>query len=176
MTEAEWLSYENPTPMLEFLRGKMSDRKLRLFACACCRQLIPLVGTEDYVQGIERAEAYADQRGTKSALKRSRQALHARSYPLHMDSSFRGGPDEWKARHSNECNALSLGVAAMSEKDFRSFPTYLSDVQSEQGGDLVKEIVSRAYMLIRDIFPFRPIPLLAHFYCPISRTADVRHP
>lgn len=37
MTEAEWLACTNPRPMLEFLRGKASERKLRLFSCACCR-------------------------------------------------------------------------------------------------------------------------------------------
>ena len=34
MTEAEWLACDRPMLMLRFLRGKTSDRKLRLFVCA----------------------------------------------------------------------------------------------------------------------------------------------
>ena len=34
MTEAEWLAWDKPASMLEFLRGKVSDRKLRLFSVA----------------------------------------------------------------------------------------------------------------------------------------------
>src|SRR5262249_56109039 len=39
MTEAEWLACKDLQPMREFLRGKVSERKLRLFLCACCRSL-----------------------------------------------------------------------------------------------------------------------------------------
>jgi hypothetical protein len=39
MTEAEWLGCTEPHKMLEYLGGGASERKLRLFAAACCRRL-----------------------------------------------------------------------------------------------------------------------------------------
>jgi hypothetical protein len=43
MTEPEWLACSDPEPMLEFLHGRATDRKLRLFACACFRCTWPLL-------------------------------------------------------------------------------------------------------------------------------------
>ena len=60
MTEAEWLVCTDPRPMLEFLRDKASDRKLRLYACACCRQVWDLLLDERSCTAIEVAEQYAD--------------------------------------------------------------------------------------------------------------------
>jgi hypothetical protein len=59
MTEAEWLACNDPDPMLEFLRDKSSDRKLRLFACACCRAL-SAVSDSDVCEAVQVAEQYAD--------------------------------------------------------------------------------------------------------------------
>ena len=58
MTEQEWLACEKPDPILHAVCDEASDRKLRLFACACCRlvwHLLPdlchrlVVAVERYV-------------------------------------------------------------------------------------------------------------------------------
>jgi hypothetical protein len=60
MTESEWLECTDPMPMLEYLRGKASDRKLRLFVCACCRALFPLIHDEYNRKAVTTAERYSD--------------------------------------------------------------------------------------------------------------------
>jgi hypothetical protein len=60
MTEAEWLACEDPQPMLEFLRGKTSDRKLCLLACSCCRLLPSLLRDPEGLNALEIMERQAD--------------------------------------------------------------------------------------------------------------------
>jgi hypothetical protein len=62
MTEAEWMACADPQSMLEFLRGKASDRKLRLFAVACCRQVWHLIPEGLSREAVEVSEQYADGR------------------------------------------------------------------------------------------------------------------
>ena len=74
MTEAEWLASTDPRPMLEYLRGKVSDRKLRLFACACARQSRHLLDDQRSRTAVEVAEKYADGLATKEELVAARNA------------------------------------------------------------------------------------------------------
>jgi hypothetical protein len=62
MTEAEWRSCTDPQEMLQFLREseRASDRKLRLFACACCRRISGLFPDHSYASAVETVEQFAD--------------------------------------------------------------------------------------------------------------------
>jgi hypothetical protein len=60
MTEAEWLTATDPTPMLEFLKGKASDRKLRLAVYGAARLLPSSRLPDSLLDTLEVAEAYAD--------------------------------------------------------------------------------------------------------------------
>src|SRR5262249_24133628 len=60
MTEAEWLACTDPWPMLEFVLGKASDRKLRLFACACCRHYAPFGEDRKLQEAVALTERHAD--------------------------------------------------------------------------------------------------------------------
>jgi hypothetical protein len=60
MTEAEWLTCGNARAMMTFLGAKPSERKLRLFTCACWRQRWPQPPDPGSAQAVAAAERYAD--------------------------------------------------------------------------------------------------------------------
>jgi hypothetical protein len=84
MNEEQWLSDADPTLMLDYLResGRASDRKLRLFAVACCRRLLHLRWPDAVQEALEVAERFADGQATADDLRR------AAADAAHYDGAF----------------------------------------------------------------------------------------
>ena len=60
MIERQWLTCTDPETLLKIVRGKMSERKLRLFACACARQVWHLLDEDPARRAVLLAEPIAE--------------------------------------------------------------------------------------------------------------------
>jgi hypothetical protein len=78
MTEAEWLAADDPKPMLKFLRdsGRASERKLRLFAIACCLGNWSPVYADRCRSLVGLAERYADGQARGAELTEARRIAY----------------------------------------------------------------------------------------------------
>jgi hypothetical protein len=72
MTEAHWLEATDAVEMLKALAGKVTDRKLRLFGCACCRPVWDLLVEECFTNAVGVAERFADGLADKTDLATAR--------------------------------------------------------------------------------------------------------
>ncbi|HEY1378056.1 MAG TPA: hypothetical protein VGF55_14745 [Gemmataceae bacterium] len=59
LTEAEWLSSDDPDALLGHIAPRLTRRQAALFACACCRRLWPLVTDDRWRRVVELRERQA---------------------------------------------------------------------------------------------------------------------
>jgi hypothetical protein len=71
MNETEWLAWGDPQALVSFLEGKTSDRKLRLFACACCQRSWTFIEPASQ-EVVATAARFADGRATEEELDAAR--------------------------------------------------------------------------------------------------------
>jgi hypothetical protein len=145
MTEIEWETGTDPTPMLQFVRGKMSDRKLRLFAAAAFGRLAALLPDPRQRRGIEVLEQLGE--GT-IALDACRGVASGVRHAI--------PPDEWSPG-SPPPIAHSHYTALMLYREFCSSSIAVHAVHAADGlADGVEERREQA-RLMRCIFgnPFR---------------------
>jgi hypothetical protein len=152
MTEAEWLACTDPQKMLEFLWGKASERKLRLFACSCCYRLHDLWGMMDgCLEAVEFANLYADGGETREDLKLVRDDLSG------IDD-YCGSSEEIRY-HALDCvMAIPLGdVSGLANRIIEYFENqhYLTEAELEAEQEAERVLQCE---ILRDFFnPFRPV-------------------
>jgi hypothetical protein len=90
MTEAEWAACTDPAPMMAYLAGRTSVRKLRLIGCGCCRAAWPVVDALGLQAAVVVAERLADGIATPSGL-----CLARRNASYTRDMATGSSPGEW---------------------------------------------------------------------------------
>jgi hypothetical protein len=150
MTEAEWLACDDPKRMLKPLQGRASDRRLRLFACACCRAVWCYLSAPRSRGAVEVAERYADALATEAELQRA----HVLADHAAQQTLGRGGGRRFdRPLPPSEAKALYAAQTAAPH------PPFLRGALAWVGWD--GEVRSRGPALLRDLFgnPFRPVAL-----------------
>src|SRR5438270_2154404 len=108
MTEAEWRECADPERILAWLlpSGRASERKLRLFAVACCRRVWHLFADPRCRDAVEVAERQADGRAGWGELDEAR--FRARAGQSRLPS----GPYRDAAEAADAAAAEDAGDAA----------------------------------------------------------------
>jgi hypothetical protein len=160
MTEAEWMACTDPQKMLQFLRGRASDRKLRHFLVACARRVLPRPPDLDEVEALAVAERFTDGTESRHRLARARSALKAghparvRRWCPFYTSHIRSVP-AWHAAREQIVRAAREGARGCAWKS-----TWTPFVGFVAMTFPTEELAAQS-LLLRDIFgnPFRPITL-----------------
>lgn len=153
MTEVDWLNCRNPMPMLAFLRGKASERKLRLFATACCRHRWHFLTDERSRNAVEVAEKLAE--GLATSLEQELAAADAEQAVYDVPD----GPVQWTTERAS---------AAAAEWTLASDPDEAAVYAAHWTAQYEQEMLQRQAECLRDVFgnPFRRVTLDSDWLTP----------
>lgn len=144
MIEAEWLEGADPQKMVHFLNGRVSDRKLRLFACAWCRCVWDLLTDEKpFRDAVEVAERFADDLASKKDLATAKKVSGAALERNGLAGV--SGPAYCALGCAWSTTRMPVMSAAL-------YPTWVftSEAERQRQALILRELVGN---------PFRPVPV-----------------
>jgi hypothetical protein len=171
MTEAEWLACANPDVMLDYLEKSASERKLRLYGCACCRRIVQLLTDERSRAALEIAQRFADGLASREELAEAHQAAVATIWTcsgaardIAQVAAWVSAPHSWDA--ADATGRVSAKVLAVAADD----PALLEIERGEQA-HLLREIIGNPFMapLPRPQFPDELVALAKAMYAGADR-------
>jgi hypothetical protein len=145
MTEAKWLACDAAASMLEFLQERASDRKRRLFACACCRRIWHLLPDERTRKAIEVAERFAAGAASEAALDQACRSAAAACTAAHDAGHRRDGP-VWLASFAVVHATWEPGREYLA-KNVAHFARAASSVDEPAQADLLREVFNPFHAL-----------------------------
>jgi hypothetical protein len=166
VTEGEWLITADAMPMLKSLLdgGRVSHRKLRLWAVACCRRVWRHIAEERNRRVLALAERYADDETAAAELQAALRAVHA-------SGDLPAAPGETEkeilaaiaAAGTRGSAALATVTAATNDVlAAEAAITATAILAARKGGPQVGDAARAAHAaLLRDIFGPLPIRQLA---------------
>jgi hypothetical protein len=171
MTEAEWLVSSDPEAMLEVARFGRSDRRMRLFAVACVRAIVPHLSRAQSKAAVEVLDLYAGGECSRADL---RQAWEGAVMALH-DIIEDASEQKWHYVGMYAADAVALAANPdLAENIVTSAARCVHTLVTAADWNHEREVrlreCDRQVQLIRDIFgnPFRPVAIDQ-----VWRTVDV---
>ena len=163
MTEREWLACRDPDALLSFLGVRASARRLRLFACACCRSIWRLVQPESFRRLVELSEQYAEGVVDRQALLEAIEPVSEMAYGFHSAVSQAVWATAWSKSfvQAAEFAARAAGAAAAAQTvrgETDAHTAWLRARVAEESA--YAEERARQCLLLRDIFaPFTRVSI-----------------
>jgi hypothetical protein len=145
MTEQQWTDRHAPSAMLDHVLEAASPRKLRLFACACCRLVWDLLDDDRPRRAVEVAERFADRLVKNRERQQAQQA--AWEYSDEQELSPESVAAGWAIVRSQRSDLLKTAAVVCSH-----------NTRCVKGRNITR---AQAHLL-RELFgnPFRAAPVV----------------
>jgi hypothetical protein len=152
MTESEWQRCTDPTWMLEFLRDKASQRKLRLFAVASFRRiydLLPLERSRAVVEVLERcADGQATAADVADAKEKALTAIAAWAEVTNTSGNITATERASVAVTFDSILDMVMGAAEATAWVKVGTPEAVSEPEEQAQCDLLRDIIGNPFRTV----------------------------